>query len=116
MFLDLVIHSGGHSGRLGKGSFSEKFKLIIRGSICGEPESTGSKLQQDPNLISVPCSKTDLSFLGIFFWRCGKGSLTEKAKIVNRGSCVSHMKVHVLSFNMNLISFPYSAPRQSYPF
>ena len=56
MFLDLVIHSRGHSGRLGEGSFSDKFKIVSRGSICSEPESTGSKLTNDPNLISVPCS------------------------------------------------------------
>ena len=56
MFLDRAIHSGGHSGRLGKGSSSEKFKIVSRGSICSEPESTGSKLQDDPDLISVPRS------------------------------------------------------------
>ena len=43
-------------GRSGKGSFTEKAKIIDRGSICSVPENTGSKPQYEPFLFSVACS------------------------------------------------------------
>ena len=42
--------------RSGKESFTEKAKIVDRGSICSTPESTGSKLQYEPYLFSVACS------------------------------------------------------------
>ena len=36
----------------------------------------------------------------------GKGSIDDKAKIVDRGSLCIEVKEHVLSFNMILISSP----------
>ena len=39
-----------------KGSYSEKAKIVNRGSLCSARESTGSKLQCDPYHISVACS------------------------------------------------------------
>ena len=50
--------------RLGKWSFSEKAKIVNSVSLCRAPDSTGSKLQYDPYLISVACSQTELSLLG----------------------------------------------------
>ena len=40
-------------GRSGKGSFTEKGKIVDRVSICSAPESTVSKLQYEPFLFSV---------------------------------------------------------------
>ena len=45
----------------GKGSFIEKAKIVNSGSQCSPRESTCSKLQYDPYLISVACSDTELS-------------------------------------------------------
>ena len=47
--------------RSGKGSFAEKAKIVDIGSLCSAPENTGCKLQYDAYLISVACSKTELS-------------------------------------------------------
>ena len=43
-------------GRSGKVSFAEKAKIVDRGSVCIASETTCSKVQYDPYLISVPCS------------------------------------------------------------
>ena len=48
-------------GRSGKGSITEKAKIVNRGSQCSPRECTCSKLQYDPYLISVACSNTELS-------------------------------------------------------
>ena len=40
----------------GKGSFSEKPKIVDRGSVCIALERICCKLQYDPYLISVACS------------------------------------------------------------
>ena len=47
--------------RTGKGSFTEKTKIVDSCSICSAPDSTGSKLQDEPHLFSVACSQTELS-------------------------------------------------------
>ena len=52
-------------GRSGKGSFSEKAKIVNWGFECSLRESTYSKLQNDPYLISVACSNTELFISGI---------------------------------------------------
>ena len=41
--------------------YTDKAKIIDRGSICSAPEITGSKLQFEPYLFSVACSKTELT-------------------------------------------------------
>ena len=43
-------------GISGKGSFGEKAKFVNTGSLCSSHESTGSRLQYDPDLISVVSS------------------------------------------------------------
>ena len=48
-------------GRSDKGSFTENAKIVNRGSQCSPRESTSSKLQYDPYLISVACSYSELS-------------------------------------------------------
>ena len=42
-------------------SFTAKAKIVDGGSLCSAPETTGSKLQYEPYLFSVVCSKTKLS-------------------------------------------------------
>ena len=80
MFLDRVIHFGKNLGDQGKcrsqkklkslielhyvvhvkvlvlGSYSERAKIVDRGSLCSAHESTGYKLQDEPYLFSVACS------------------------------------------------------------
>ena len=51
-------------GKSGKGSFTEKDKIVDGRSVCSEPESTGCKLQYDPYLFSVACPQTELSISG----------------------------------------------------
>ena len=41
--------------------FTEKAKIVDRGSLCSALETTGSKLQYEPNLFSVAYSQTRLS-------------------------------------------------------
>ena len=54
MFLDRVMNFGKVSGDQVKGRSPKKLSSLI--DLCNEPESTGSKFQYDPNLISVLCS------------------------------------------------------------
>ena len=46
----------GKFGRSGKGSFTEKAKIVDRGSQCSALEITGCKLESEPCLFSVECS------------------------------------------------------------
>ena len=48
-------------GISGKGSFTEKVKIVNWGSQCSPRESASSNLQYDSYLISVACSYTELS-------------------------------------------------------
>ena len=88
MFLDRVIHFGKNLGDQGKcrsqkklkslievpyevhvkvhvlGSYTEKVKIVDRGYLYSAHESTGSKLQHEPYLYCVACSKTELSISG----------------------------------------------------
>ena len=43
-------------GGSGKGSFTEKAKIVDRDSLCNAPDSTGSKFEYEPYLFSVACS------------------------------------------------------------
>ena len=54
MFLDRVMNFGKISGDEVKGRSPKKLRSLI--DLCSEPESTDSKFQCDPNLISVLCS------------------------------------------------------------
>ena len=49
------------------GSYTEKSKIVDRGSICSAHESTGSKLQHEPYLFSVASSKTKIS-ISVKIW------------------------------------------------
>ena len=60
-----------------KGRLPKKTKIVNRGYLCSERESTCSKLQCGPYLISVARSLTELSILGKN-WKI-------RAKIINRG-------------------------------
>ena len=51
----------GKIGRSGEGTYTEKAMIVDRAYICKARDSTGSKLQYDPDLISVACSYTELS-------------------------------------------------------
>ena len=72
----------GKFGRSGKGSFTEKAKIVARGSVCIASERTCSKLQYDPYLISVACSQTELPISGEI-WEIRESFVPEKAIIVN---------------------------------
>ena len=54
MFLDRFMHFGKSSGDEVKGRSQKNLRSLI--DLCSKPESTGSKFQGDPNLISVLCS------------------------------------------------------------
>ena len=69
-------------------SFTEKSKIVNRGSLCIARDCKCSKLLYHPYLISVACSKTELSIL-VEIWRSGKGSFSENTKIINRDSLCS---------------------------
>ena len=47
---------GGKVGSSGKLSFTDKAKIIDRGSLCSTPGGTGFKLQYEPYVFSVACS------------------------------------------------------------
>ena len=49
------------------GSYTEKAKIVDRGSLCSAYESTGSKLQYEPYLFSIACSWTKLS-ISVKIW------------------------------------------------
>ena len=51
-------------GRTGKGSLTDKAKIVIRASLISAPESTGSKLKYEPHLFSIARSLTELFVLG----------------------------------------------------
>ena len=48
-------------------SFTEKAKIVVRGSIRSAIEKTGSELQYEPFLCSMACSQADLSISGKFW-------------------------------------------------
>ena len=66
--------------------FHRNARIVDRGSLCSVPEYTGSKLQNDPYLCSVACSKTELSILGEKLGEQVKDRSPEKPKIVHSGS------------------------------
>ena len=105
----------GKFGRRGKRSSNEKAEIVYRGSLCHAPDSTGSKVQYEPHLFSEACSQTELSISGKI-WRSSAGQFTKKLKSLLGVPYVAHLKMQVLSCNMNLISSPQRAPRPSYPF
>ena len=65
--------------------YTEKAKIIDRGSICSAPESTGSKLQFEPYLFSVACSHTELS-ISRKIWEIKYRVIFRKGEIIDRGS------------------------------
>ena len=86
-------------------SFTDKAKTVDRGYKSCAHESTGCKLQYEPYLFSVVCSKTNDPFLEKF-GRSGKVFYTEKLKSLIEVPYVALLKVQVPSFNLNLISSP----------
>ena len=102
MFLDRVVHFGENLGERVNCRPTRKPKIVDRGSLCSEPESTGSKVQHEPYLFSVACSLTELSISGKI-WRSGKVTFTEKATITDRGSLWSALE----SAGSKLQSEPY---------
>ena len=94
----------GKFARSGRGSSTEKSKIVDSGSICSAPDGKGSKLQYEPHLFSVRCSQTELSISGETFGRSGKGSFAERLKSVIKVLYFMQVKEKVPSFNMDLIS------------
>ena len=83
-------------------SFTEKAKIVNSGSLRSGRESTCSKLEYDPYLISVACSYTWLSIWGNLGDQA-KGRSPKKLKSLIEVPYVAHLQLQVLSFNMNLI-------------
>ena len=73
-------------------------------------------LQYDPSLNSVACSNTELSISERFFRDQVKCRSPKKLKSFIGVPNVVHMNVHVLSFNMILISSQWCVLTPSYPF
>ena len=85
--------------------FTEKAKIVDRGYQSCALESTDCKLQYEPYLFSVACSQKDLS-ISEKFGRSGKGSFTEKGKIVDRGSICSAPEGTVSKLQYEPFLFP----------
>ena len=85
-------------------------KQFNGGSLSMPSESTCSKLQYDPYLISVACSHPPSYPFRRIFGRSGKASFTEKATIVNWGSqCSSRERTGSnLQYDPYLISVAFS--------
>ena len=115
MFQDRVIHLG-KIRRSGKVSFTEKSKIVDRGSICSALESTVSKLQYEPFSLSVRRLGDEGRHLEKNLGDQGKGRSPIKLKSFIDVLYVATMKVPVLIFNMNVFSSPQRVPRPSYPF
>ena len=102
-------------GRQGLCSFSDKTKNFHRGSLSMSSKSTCFQLQYD--LLSSPqrVPRPSYPFLGNL-GRSGKESFAEKLKSLIEVPNVFHVKVHVLNFNMILISSSQRVLTPSYPF
>ena len=90
-------------GRSGKGSFTEKAKIVNivkRVSLCSAAEMTGSKLQYDPSqLRSVFVDR-------VIHFGENLGDQVKGLSLLIEDPYVAHLKVQVLSFNLNLIYSP----------
>ena len=64
-----------------------------------------SKLQYDSYLISGACSKAELSISGSLVDQ-ENGRSQKKLKLLIEVPNEAHVKVHILSYNMILFSFP----------
>ena len=71
-------------------SFTEKAKIVVRGSICCAPERTSSDLDR-------------VIHFGRVLGDQEKGCSPKKLKSLIAVPYVAHLKVQVPSFNMNLI-------------
>ena len=86
--------------------FTEKAKIVDRGSLCSAHESTGSKLQHEPYLFSVACSKIKYSISAKNLGNQVKGHSPKKIKLLIEVPYVAHLKIQVLSLNMK----PFYSP------
>ena len=93
----------GKVGEIRKSSFTEKAKIVDRSSLCIEVKE--HVLSFNMILILSPQRPPRPSYLYPGnFGRLGKGSFTEKLKIVDRGCQRSALESTYLSCNMILIS------------
>ena len=85
MFLDQVIHFGKHLGNQVKGHSPKKDKIVDRGSIGSAPENMNLfySPQRDPSPSSPFKGNLGDQVKGHSQKKSGKGSFTEKAKIIN---------------------------------
>ena len=85
MFLDRIVHFGKNLGEQVKGRSPKKLKLLI--AVPYVAHLIVQVLSFNMNLISSPLRVPRPSYpFGGKFGRSGKGSFTEKAKIVDRVS------------------------------
>ena len=102
--------------RSGKESFTEKATIVHGRSLCSTPERTGSELQYEPHLFSIAHSQTKLSIWGKIREIRKRVVHIKKLKSLIEVPYVAHLKVQVLSFNMNNVFSPQGVHRPSYPF
>ena len=101
-------------GRSGKGSFTDKAKIVDRGSKSSAPECTGAKLQYEP-FPSMQCVPEPGYPFREKFGDQGKCRSQKKLKSLIEVPNVVHEKVHVPSFNMILTSSPQRVLTPSFP-
>ena len=85
VFTDQVIQFGKNFGISGKGSFYDKEKIVDRGTLWFEAKTKVLRFNMILILFPLRVSWPSYLFPGKF-GRSGKGSFSEKAKIVDRGS------------------------------
>ena len=110
------LTNSGKIGKFGKGSSTEKAKIVDRGSLCSEPESTGCKLQCEPYVFSVVCSQKNLSISENNLGDQAKDRSPKKVRSLIEIPYVALQKVQFPSFNINLFSSPQRDPSPSSPF
>ena len=105
MSQDRVIRFGEVLGDQVKGSSPKKLESSV--IVLGVLHVNIHVLSFNVILISSPwrVPRPSYPFLGNF-GRSGKARSPKKLKLLREVPCVVHVKVHVLSFNMILISFP----------
>ena len=105
MFLVRVVHFGENLGDQVKGRSQKKLKSLILVIYIAHLKI--HVLMYNMNLISSPWRVPSPSYPFLeMFGDHVKGRSPKKLKLMIEVHYVAHLKVHVLSFNMTLISFP----------
>ena len=96
----------GKFGWSGKGSFTVKAKIVDRSSICSDSECTGSKASMWTFSFLRSVFLDRFIHFGKNFGGQAKDLSPKKGKLLIEVPYLSHLKIQVLIFNMNLFSSP----------